>query len=114
MKGAPKKKLMTSIEEIPLDSPIEEKIAWAMCRYREMRDLLNKDKRIVVLLTELKDAIYESREAMAQSGVIDACKECEENDGLRMMLFLSEKGKAEYSSFVEQPMYIDDPWERER
>lgn len=34
----------------------------------------------------------------------------EENDGLRMMLFLSEKGKAGYLSFVDQPMYIDDPW----
>ncbi|MBN1303953.1 MAG: GNAT family N-acetyltransferase [Anaerolineales bacterium] len=34
----------------------------------------------------------------------------EENDGLRMMLFLSEKGRDGYPSFLEQPLYIDDPW----
>jgi predicted N-acetyltransferase YhbS len=37
-------------------------------------------------------------------------KESEENDGLRMMLLLSERGKAGYASFVNQPLYIDDPW----
>ena len=74
-------KLLTTIEEVSLDSPIEEKITWAMCRYREIGDLLRRDKMTAVLLAELKDAIYESRAAMAQSGVIDACKDCDENDG---------------------------------
>ena len=37
-------------------------------------------------------------------------EESEENDGLRMMLFLSEKGKAGHSTFVKQPLYIDNPW----
>lgn len=34
----------------------------------------------------------------------------EENNGLRMMLFLSKKGKAGYTSFVDKPLYVDDPW----
>lgn len=37
-------------------------------------------------------------------------EESEENDGLRMMLFLSWKGKAGYPSLIKQPMYNDDPW----
>jgi predicted acetyltransferase len=41
---------------------------------------------------------------------IGTLEESKENVGLRMMLFLSEKGKAGYLSFVNQPLYIDDPW----
>jgi len=36
--------------------------------------------------------------------------ESEENQGLRMMLFISEKGKAGQASFVNEPLYIADPW----
>ena len=32
------------------------------------------------------------------------------HEGLRMMLFLSDKGTRGRSMFVEQPLYIDDPW----
>ena len=46
----------------------------------------------------------------ADSTRIGTQKESEENDGLRMMLFLSDKGKAGYASFIEKPMYIDAPW----
>ena len=41
---------------------------------------------------------------------IGSPEKSDENDGLRMMMFLSEKGKNGYSAFVDQPMYIDDPW----
>ena len=72
---------MTTIKEIGLDSSIENKIAWARCRYREMGDVLLADERTVVLLRELKDAICASRAAMARSGVINECRDCEENEG---------------------------------
>jgi predicted acetyltransferase len=37
-------------------------------------------------------------------------KKYHEHKVLRMMLFISDKGKAGYSSFVSQPMFIEEPW----
>ena len=72
---------MTVIKGIPLDGSIENKIAWARRSYCEMGDLLLADEKTVALLKELKDAIFASRAAMARSGVIEACRDCKENDG---------------------------------
>lgn len=41
---------------------------------------------------------------------IGTAKDSNEHDGLRMMQFLSEKGKSGYSSFVNETLYIEDPW----
>ena len=67
--------------EIPIESPIEEKITWAEICYRKMRDLLLADERLVGLLLELRKAIHISHDSMAEAGVINECKACEQKDG---------------------------------
>jgi len=41
---------------------------------------------------------------------IGTSEKSEKHDSLRMMHFVSEKGRAGYSAFADQPLYIDDPW----
>ncbi len=76
--------------------------------------IVNSDADIAILFCDpnLK-SFYEKAgwEALSNSSTrIGTPKESNEHDGLRMMMFLSEKGKLGYSSFVNQPLYIDDPW----
>jgi len=68
-------------KEVPLESPIEEKIAWAEDSYQKFRDQLLKDKMIVVLISELKKAVYMSHKEMIETGIVDECRECEQNEG---------------------------------
>ena len=72
---------MPSYKEIPLESPIEEKIAWAENCYFQIRDQLLGDKRIVDLLKKLKEAISASQRERVEAGVVSECKDCEEKDG---------------------------------
>jgi len=70
-----------AIEEVSLESPIEEKIAWAENCYRQIRGQLLGDERIVDLLKELKEAINASYRERAEAGVVSECKDCEQKDG---------------------------------
>jgi hypothetical protein len=68
-------------ERISIESPIEEKIAWAESCFRQAGDQLLRDGQIVGLLTELKEAIRASDRKRAETGIGNECKDCEERDG---------------------------------
>ncbi|MGD2127474.1 MAG: hypothetical protein PVG99_15455 [Desulfobacteraceae bacterium] len=69
------------LRETPLDSPIEEKIVWAEDCFRQIQDSLLRDKEVAELLKNLRAAIHNSREKLAQTGILDECKDCEEREG---------------------------------
>ena len=68
-------------DEISLESPIDAKIAWAEKCYREVMDDLLGDQEIPLLLDKLKGAIHASHKEMAEAGVVDECRDCEEREG---------------------------------
>ena len=68
-------------DEISLESPIDAKIAWAEKRYHDVKGRLLGDQEIVGLLDKLKGAIHASHKGMAEAGVVDACRDCEEREG---------------------------------
>ena len=67
--------------DVPIDAPIEVKIAWAENCYHETKDRLFGDERIGDLLTKLKKAIRSSHREMAEAGVVNECRGCEEREG---------------------------------
>jgi len=67
--------------EIPIESPIEEKITWAKNCHRERGADLHRDDEIGFLLKELKKAIRASHREMAHTGIIESCGLCEEKEG---------------------------------
>jgi len=67
--------------EIPLESPIEEKIAWAENCYGEIKEQLLEDREVVDLLKRFKDAARSSHREMAVAGMVDECRECEKKEG---------------------------------
>ena len=70
-----------SPEEVILESPIEEKIAWAEHCHGEKRRQLLADNRVMELLRKFKEAASASHREMAISGVSCECKDCEEMEG---------------------------------
>jgi hypothetical protein len=64
-----------------LESPIEEKISWArrVLQYR-MREFL-RDAKLAENLRTLREAVLQSRDEMAQLGIGDYCRACEEKEG---------------------------------
>ena len=58
-------------EEIPIEGPIEAKIAWAEDRCQEAKDLLFRDNGIVEHLGRLREAIHASHTVMAEVGLAD-------------------------------------------
>jgi len=69
------------LKQTSLSSPIEEKTAWARHCYKEFGDDLVKEKTLVDLLPHLMTAIAASRKEMLQTGFVDVCRRCEEEDG---------------------------------
>jgi hypothetical protein len=67
--------------EISIDSPIEAKIAWAEKCYDKIGDRLLRDDKIAELLVKSKEAIFASHKEMADVGVVNECKGCEEREG---------------------------------
>ena len=70
-----------NVKEVPIESPIEEKIAWAKNCHRERRADLLQDEEVGFLLKELKGAIRASHMEMAHTEIIESCRLCEEKDG---------------------------------
>jgi len=68
-------------EEISADSSIEEKISWAARACRKYRDALINDKNIQNLLEKFRKASSDSLQEMIESGLVDLCRECEEEEG---------------------------------
>ena len=69
------------LEEVLLESPIEDKIAWAEYCHWERRNQLLDDDRVMELLRRFKEAAHASHREMAISGVSSECKDCEEKEG---------------------------------
>lgn len=68
-------------DEISLESPIDAKVVWAENCHQVIRDELFRDKKVVKLLETVKQAIHASQQGMAEAGVADECKNCEEREG---------------------------------
>lgn len=70
-----------TVREVPIESSVEEKIAWAKnCCRKNGADLL-RDEEVGILLKSLKEAIRASRREMAQTGIIEYCRLCDSKDG---------------------------------
>jgi hypothetical protein len=69
------------IKAISLQSAIGDKIAWAEDLHRRLRHDLLQDEALNHLLEEVRSAIQDSHSEMAQTGIGDACKDCEERQG---------------------------------
>jgi len=66
---------------VSLDSPIEQKLAWAQDCFRDIGNRLLRDASVESLLHSLKRAIGQSREKMAESDIIQICGDCDRNEG---------------------------------
>jgi hypothetical protein len=67
--------------EPSLDSRVEDKISWAEYIYKQWKDQVLSDSKVAQLLAGLKRAALRSHEKMVQAGIVDLCKECEEEEG---------------------------------
>jgi hypothetical protein len=72
---------MTAIKAVSLQSPIEEKMAWAEDLHRRLRHHLLQDAMVARLLRDLRNAIRDSRHEMVRAGIVDACADCEKTEG---------------------------------
>ena len=69
------------IQDIPLDSPIEDRIEWARKCYRTAGQRLLRNEKIVQLLNEIQKAAQQSHSEMGRLGIISACTTCELEGG---------------------------------
>ena len=70
-----------TIIEVPIDSPIEVKVAWAENCCRELRHELLGDEKISESLRLFKESVQDSHKEMTTAGVMDECKDCEQREG---------------------------------
>jgi hypothetical protein len=70
-----------SIQPTSLTDPIEQRIAWAEHCYTHVKDKLLGDPEVSSLLEKLQHAIRDSHSKMAEVGIGDLCKACEEEEG---------------------------------
>jgi hypothetical protein len=70
-----------SIQHRSLTDPIEQRIAWAEHCYTHLEDKLLRDPEVSSLLEKLRQAIRGSHSKMAELGIGDLCKACEEEEG---------------------------------
>jgi len=70
-----------NIESISISSPVEEKIRWAEESHLKLGTHLLEDKAVVDLLAKTKSAISSSHAEMMKNGIIDLCRQCEQDEG---------------------------------
>lgn len=70
-----------NLREASLESPVEQKVAWARDVLDRRKQLLLGDERIAEALSVLEQAIFRSREAMARAGIGEICRACEIHEG---------------------------------
>ncbi|MBW1800416.1 MAG: hypothetical protein JRJ85_06755 [Deltaproteobacteria bacterium] len=68
-------------QEISLNSPIEEKIAWTDDCYHRFQNTWIENQKIRELLLKLEDAIRSSHEKMMEIGIGEECGKCEHKEG---------------------------------
>jgi len=66
---------------ISVDSPIEDKIAWAESRLVRHRFRLLKDALIATLLERFAGAAEASRRQMVDTGIVEVCRDCDLKEG---------------------------------
>ena len=66
---------------ISINRPVKERIAWAESCFQGSGDLFLKDEKIAGLLPKFKSAVKASRQKMDKSGVVDLCRECDQEEG---------------------------------
>lgn len=67
--------------ELSLESPVEQKLSWARDVLRRRKHDLLGDEKLAESLLMLKQAVTRSHDEMAQLGIRDLCKTCEEREG---------------------------------
>ena len=67
--------------EISADSSIEEKISWADICFKKYKKTILDDIKVQQLLEAFRKASSESFEEMIEIGLVDECRECEEEEG---------------------------------
>jgi len=67
--------------DIPLESPIEEKIAWAEDRFACLGPGLLKDPGISSLLERFSAAAEASHRRMIETGIAEVCRACDVEEG---------------------------------
>ena len=70
-----------TLPEITLESPIEDKIAWAERLYDERGARLRADPAVADLLERFRNAAEASHREMVRSGVAEACMHCARDEG---------------------------------
>jgi hypothetical protein len=69
------------IGEPSLETPVEQRIAWAIDFLNRWKLDLLRDEKLAEGLVALKVAVRRSREKMARIGIVDLCRACEEHEG---------------------------------
>jgi len=69
------------LRPVSLESPIETKIAWARDCWLNLKQTLLEDVAVARLSGGVKEAIRESHAAMADLGIAEECKDCEDARG---------------------------------
>ena len=67
--------------DIPLDSPIEEKIAWAEDRFDRQGPGILKAPGIASLLDRFAAAAEASHRQMVDTGIVEVCRACDLEEG---------------------------------
>lgn len=70
-----------TLREASLESPVEQKVAWARHVLDRRKPLLLGDEGIAEALSVLEQAIFRSREALARAGIAEICRACETHEG---------------------------------
>jgi hypothetical protein len=70
-----------SVQHSSVTDPIEQRIAWAEHFYTHFKDKLLGDPEVSSLLEKLRRAIRDSHSKMAELGIGDVCKACDEKEG---------------------------------
>ena len=66
---------------VSIDNSIEHKIAWALKCFQKISNQLFGDETVGSLLEMVEQAIGQSHEKMAESGIVEICRDCERNEG---------------------------------
>lgn len=68
-------------KSVSLDSPIEQRIAWAEDWFQIIGNQILEDDTAGLLLKRLKEAVESSHREMTDSGIIRICRDCDRNEG---------------------------------
>jgi len=71
----------TPLPEVPLESPMGDKIAWAQRVYEEFGKELLSDPAVSDLLKKFERAALDARSEMLRTGIVEMCGDCDLHEG---------------------------------